>query len=596
MRRIELLSALGFGCALSLVLTPPAFAQDADEEDVGPGPTIVNKGGAEVELRSFGRMVADDVTRNGNVLLTSDAAPVPGPSLVPQIQTRGGNVQVNDPGLDNIQIFPGFRPFVEYTQSETSIAASGRNIVATYNTSAFQPLVQIAPGSLQFLYRFLSGYSSSTDGGKTWTSSHMPPLPGSIFTFGDPAIATDRNGNFYFAGLGADSAGRFTIQVNRSTDGGRTFGAATLVQQDDGGDKEWLAVGKDPQVPSRDNVYVTWTSFQATGAQLRFGRSIDGGATFTTKTIFAPPANPDPTFPQNSLQFSNPVVDPITGRLYVPFIQFSNGDTDFLRVLASDDAGETFSFLTFNVAGAPSTTVLPVVQAGELIDGGSGGLRLAIHAGPALAGRFGLRQFVQASRLVTQPAFAARNGVLYLAWSQSTSPFFGDPNSGSNVLFVRSDDGGKSWTSPIQVNPSSVSDVHHVLPSLTIGASPTSVHVAYYTQHADGSVDVDLSSSHDRGTTFPADRTARVTSTSFVLPPTVVRLTSAPSPTTNYDRLINSCYSLGEYLSVTATNGSVYALWGDARNTVTEPVNPLSPLSGRTHTQQDVFFQELKAQ
>jgi len=76
----------------------------------------------------------------------------------------------------------------------------------------------------------------------------------------------------------------------------------------------------------------------------------------------------------------------------------------------------------------------------------------------------------------------------------------------------------------------------------------------------------------------------------------VLRLTALATPTTNYDRTIQPAYSLGEYLSVTAANGSVYALWGDARNTVTEPVNPLSPLSGKTHTQQDVFFQEIKAQ
>jgi hypothetical protein len=594
MQRRSRLFALWFGCGLPLVFASPAFAQD-DEDDVEPGPTIVNKGGAEVELRSFGRMVADDTIQTGGVLLTNDATPVSGPAAVPQVQTRGGNTQVNDPGLDNIQIFAGFRPFVEFTQSETSIAAVGQNIVATYNTSAFQPLAPV-PGGLVFVHRFLSGYSSSTDGGKTWVSSFMPPLPGSIFTFGDPAIATDRTGNFYFAGLGADSAGRFTIQVNKSTNGGRTFGAAVLVQQDNGGDKEWIAVGKDPRVPGRDNVYVTWTSFQASGAQLRLGRSFDGGASFVSKTIFAPPADPDPTKPQNSLQFSNPVVDPITGRLYIPFIQFSNSDTDFIRVLASDDAGETFSFLTFNVVGAPSPTVLPVVQAGELVDGGSGGLRLAIHAGPALAGRVGLRQFVQTTRLVTQPAFAARNGALYLAWSQSTSPFFGDPTSGSNVLFIRSSNGGTSWSTPIQVNPASLSDIHHVLPALDISASGTSVHVGYFTQHGDESVDVDLANSQDRGTTFSVDRTVRLTSTPFVLPPTVIRLTAGPTPTTNYDRTIVSAYSLGEYLSVTAANGSVYVLWGDARNHVTEPVNPLSPISGQTHSQQDVFFQEVKAQ
>ena len=593
MQRTKCLSALCWASVLSLGLVTPALAQDDDD---GPGPTIVNKGGVEVDLRSFGRMVADDVIRNGNVLLTSDATPVASPQVGSQIQTRGGNVQVNDPGLDNIQIFPGFRPFVEFTQSETSIAANGRNIVATYNTSAFQPLMQV-PGGLVFAHRFLSGYSFSGDGGKTWTSSQMPPVPGSIFTFGDPSIASDRNGNFYFSGLGADATGLFTIQVNRSDDGGRTFGPAVVVQQDNGGDKEWIAVGKDPGVPGRDNVYVTWTSFQTDGsAQLRLGKSIDGAASFTTKTIFAPPTDPDPTHPQNSLTFSNPVVDSITGRLYVPFIQFSNSDTDYIRVLASDDAGETFSFLTFNVPGAPLTTVLPVVQSGELLDCGNGGIRLAIHAGAPLAGRFGLRQFVQTSRLVTQPAFAARNGVLYLAWSNSTSSIFGDPSSGSNVLFIRSDDGGATWTAPIQVNPSNTLDHHHVLPALAIGASPTSVHVAFYTQHTDGSVDVDLANSHDRGNSFPVDRTVRVTSSPFVLPPTVLRLTALATPTTNYDRTIQPAYSLGEYLSVTAANGSVYALWGDARNTVTEPVNPLSPLSGKTHTQQDVFFQEIKAQ
>jgi hypothetical protein len=47
---------------------------------------------------------------------------------------------------------------------------------------------------------------------------------------------------------------------------------------------------------------------------------------------------------------------------------------------------------------------------------------------------------------------------------------------------------------------------------------------------------------------------------------------------------------------VKSANGSVYVLWGDARKNVTEPVNPLSPLSGQTHSQQDVMFQKVKTQ
>src|SRR2546425_4624186 len=37
-----------------------------------------------------------------------------------------------------------------------------------------------------------------------------------------------------------------------------------------------------------------------------------------------------------------------------------------LQVLASDDAGETFHFLTFNDPSAPDPTLLTVTQAGEL--------------------------------------------------------------------------------------------------------------------------------------------------------------------------------------------------------------------------------------
>jgi hypothetical protein len=323
----------------------------------------------------------------------------------------------------------------------------------------------------------------------------------------------------------ADSKSHGVIAVNKSTDDGDTWSAGAIVRVDDASDKEWLAVGPDPFNKNRDNVYVTWTSFQSTACQLRFGRSTDGGQTWTAKTIFVPTTDPNPTHPTNCLQFSNVVVDEITGSVYVPFLHFSNSDQDFIQVLRSDDAGETFKFLTFNVPGAPDATLLPVTQSGELTECGGNNFRLTIHgtanAGP---GRFGLPRYINASRMVTQPAFAARNSVLYLAWSNSTSPFFGvAANSASGTL--------------------------------------------------------------------------RVTSTSFDLPPSNIPLTGAPTFTaTNFDRQIAVCYALGEYQSVATANGSVYAAWGDMRNLITEPVNSLDPISGQVHSQEDVFFQKVKAQ
>ena len=172
-------------------------------------------------------------------------------------------------------------------------------------------------------------------------------------------------------------------------------------------------------------------------------------------------------------------MDPITGRLYVPFLRFSNADQDFIRILVSDDAGETFRFVSFNIAGAPDPTLLPVTQPGELTDCRSGGVRLTIQNPASIqAGRFRLRSFMNATRLTLQPAFAASNGRLYLAWSNSTSLIFGAPNSNSNIMFMRSADGGNTWSAPVQVNPTVSTDTHHVLPALSLGPDGKSAHVA----------------------------------------------------------------------------------------------------------------------
>jgi hypothetical protein len=586
--------------ALAAVLSMPlALAQG------GPPLGFITKLGQELDVRSGARILADDNVL-GNFILPELAGGTGGGPVVPQIQLRGGNVQVNDPAQTQVQIFPGFRPFVRATRSEVSAAAFGRNIVVTYNNSTGIHVSPNPNGPGLIVDRvMLSGYSTSNDGGATFSSAYMPLSTANGVTAGDPSIGVDRHGNFYFANLAADDV-HGTIQVNTSTDGGKTFGPGVVVQEDDASDKEWLAVGPDPAVKSRDNVYVTWTSFQPAACELRFGRSIDGGATFTAKTIYVPTASSNPTHPQNCLTFTNPVVDQITGSLYIPFLHFSNADQDFIQMLISDDAGETFHFATFNVPGAPDPTVMPVTQPGEFTECGatrigsgfSVNLRLTIHtalnAGPGITG---LPRYTEASRMTLQPALAARNGILYMAWPNSTSPFFGDPNGRSNILFIRSNDAGKSWSAPIIVNPI-LSDKHHVLPAIAIDDNPNSVHITYYTQHNDNSLDLDMANSHDGGFTFPVDRTLRVSSESFHLPPTNIPIPTASNhfAATNYDRQIAVCYALGEYQSVTTANGTVYAAWGDTRNQITEPVNALNPISGKSHSEEDVFFQAVKAQ
>ncbi len=600
------LFALALAVAFATALTISSTAQSGGSQN-GTFLTAVSKFGQDLELRSEGGILRDEMV--GQVMLGPETAPTPTPSLGTGKQPlRGPNTQVNDPALDNIQIFAGFRPFLHFTQSETTVAAFGQNLVVSYNNSAGATVGPNPNGpGLVFTRLQFSGYSFSSDGGLTWTSAFVPAAPGvGPLTFGDGVVAVDRRGNFYYDSLGSTADGHGSVTVNKSTDGGRTFGPGVIAGVDDGSDKNWIAVGPDPKILGRDNVYVTWTTFSSSGSAVSFAVSKDGGQTFqpsplsppNSNIIFAPGPDPDPTHPQNFIQFTNPVVDPANGRLYIPFAHFSNSDVDFLRMLVSDDAGQTFRFANFNIPGALDPTLVPAVQPGTFEDCGrpGGGLRLAIVQGNNIGGgRFGLPRFVQSSRLTIQPALAVSNGNVFLAYNASDSPFFGDPSSGSNIFLLRSTDGGNTWMGPQQVNPSIAGEPRHVYPAIAVESAGQQVDISYYTQHADGTVDLDLVST-GVSSNFAMGNATRVTSQSFDLTPSNIPIPTATRPfrTTNFDRVIVPCYDLGEYVGLFNNNGNVYAVWGDNRNLVTEPINPLDPISGQTHAQADNFFQRVK--
>jgi hypothetical protein len=572
-----------------IVIPAEDFALGTDDED-----SVSVKGG--VGVRSAGGQAAQ---------LLRGAVPVS--SLPPGIPVSGkkssgssghaavgSNVQANDPALDHITTFPPSvvvtRPFEFATQSETSTVSMGQDVVVGYNSSA-GAVVEFFPGfGLAFTQLMFSAYSVSHDGGQTWTSNFVPAVsPDAPFTFGDPSLAADRNGNIFYASLGTDAAGvHGTVIINKSTDKGSNFAPAQVVVVDDGSDKEWLAIGPDPKVPSRDNLYITWTSFQAASSELWLARSIDGGATWTTKQLFAPV---DDGISSGFIQFSNPVVDASNGRLYVPFLHFSDGDADNVRVLVSDDGGNTFHLLAFNVVGAVDAFAFPNVTPGAINDCRGGGLRNALHQGSATAGRFGFSQWAQATRLISQPAAAAERGRFVFAINSSTSPFFGDPSAGSLIRVVLSPDGGASWTAPLNVAPSTATDPQHVHPSLALGQNGNRVWVGYYVQQSDEKLRTDLATLHINGNKLQLDQTTGLSNVAFDLTPS--NITRTPTTTTNFDRTVNTCYDIGEYMSVAARvrgqsdSDGVVAAWGDNRNSWTGPPGSSAPY---THAQPDVFF------
>jgi hypothetical protein len=512
------------------------------------------------------------------------------------------NVQANDPNLDHVVTFTqvATRPFEFATQSETSAVMDGRHIVVGYNSSA-NAVVEFFPGfGLAFTQLMFSAFSTSHDGGNTWTSGFLPPVSSAApFTFGDPALAIDRHGNIFYASLGVNADGSHsTVNVNRSTDHGTTFGAATVVAVDDGSDKEWIAIGPDPLLRSRDNIYITWTSFisddlgNTTGSQIWLARSIDGGATFLTRPLFVPVDDG-----RNSAfaTFTNPVVDASSGRLYVPFLHFSDENADNVRVAVSDDGGTTFRFLAFNVPGAVDAFAYPNVTPGQLIDCRSGGIRTALVAGPDQGGSpFGLPVPKQATRLITQPAAAAVKGAFMFVVNTSTSASFGDPSAGSEINAVYSPDGGHGW-STLKVAASTTADPQHVHPALSLSGDGHTANVSYYVQQSDSRLRTDIARLGVSGDRLRLKDQSHLSSTAFDLTPSNVRRTA--TSTTNFDRAVQSCYDIGEYQALARqggdggnATGQLFAAWGDNRQTWIGP--PGSPAPG-PHAQPDVFTASL---
>jgi len=358
-----------------------------------------------------------------------------------------------------------------------------------------------------------------------------------------------------------------------------------VVALDDGSDKEWLAIGPDLTAPSRDNIYVTWTSFVKGASQLWLARSTDGGLTFSSRKLFAPV---DDGNNSSFIQFSNPVVDLSTGRLYLPFLHFSNFDADNVRVLVSDDGGTTFRFLAFNVPGAFDAFAFPNVTPGLLNDCAGGGIRNALVAGTDQGGgRFGLPRFRQATRLISQPHAVAARGAFAFVLNTSTSPFFGDPGAGSEINLVLSRDGGRSWAPTFRVAGSTAADRQHVHPAISMAPDAKKLTVSYYVQQADARLRTDVATLQVNGARVRLKSTAPLSTTAFDLTPSNVVRT--PTATTNYDRLIVSCYDIGEYQTLARSkddDDGVFAAWGDNRRTWTSP--PTSPAPG-THSQPDVF-------
>ncbi len=238
-----------------------------------------------------------------------------------------------------------------------------------------------------------AGVAYTTNGGQSWTTSVLTP---GLFR-SDPVLRSDADGNFYYSSLSSTTS----AEVFKSTNGGMSWGSPVPAF---GGDKQWIAVDTT-NGPGRGHVYQHWNFQFSSVANTSFTRSVNGGASY-----------------------QNPVTGPFP---YSKWGQLAVGPNGNLYAAGAtlDQSGHLFSVSTnAQFAGDTPTFQSQPINMGGTTPFGSN----SVNPG-GLLGQINLQ--------------AADNGNLYML--ASVNPPGSDP---LDVMFVRSTDGGATWSSPIRVN------------------------------------------------------------------------------------------------------------------------------------------------
>jgi hypothetical protein len=133
---------------------------------------------------------------------------------------------------------------------------------------------------------------STFDGGRTWRSNGLLPLPAGIIEGGNVTVGFDGAGRGLVCALLVElpsptAAKGFgaSVGVWHTDDGGRTFSPLVAVSRTGAVDKPWLATERR----SPHTVHVAWTegTTPALKAALNYARSTDGGHTFEAPRTIA---------------------------------------------------------------------------------------------------------------------------------------------------------------------------------------------------------------------------------------------------------------------------------------------------------------------
>jgi hypothetical protein len=295
-----------------------------------------------------------------------------------------------------------------FTSFQVNVAANGQNITGD---AANEPSICVDPtngskmtiGWRQFdsvASNFRqAGWGFTSNGGTSWTFPGV--LENNVFR-SDPVLDSGDTGNFFYLSL----LETFFDNMWRSLDGGQSW---TNIAPAKGGDKQWFTIDNTSST-GHEFQYQSWSSSGNNFGGKQFTRSTDGGFTWI-----------NPVNIPNSPSWGTLDVD-TTGNLFIGGVNLGTGQIWCIRSTNAKNGGVT-----------PTFDQSTAVNLGGDIDFGD-----SINP-DGLAGQVFLA--------VDRSGTSTNNNIYMLASVQPTGA-----NNGTDVMFVRSTDGGHTFSTPRRIN------------------------------------------------------------------------------------------------------------------------------------------------
>jgi hypothetical protein len=471
-----------------------------------------------------------------------------GQSLGTQPACTGPNIQVNNPNEDAVFV-DGVRVRRFRGQSETSIAVSGSNMLATWNdaTGFFVP----AKG--------LSGVGFSTNSGQAWCDAggFFNLLFPARVPFGDTVTAVDNNGNFFSSylydapeiGLAPASA----LAVSRVTTttlqtrgcppnitGETNIGdppVIAAISPVDFFDKEWLAIDPNPNpATGLQNTYMCYTRFIGTvvgNGQIELIRSLDGGQSWSLSPTVI---QPDETLTTGKVnQGCNVTVGP-NHEVYVAWENdWISSDTPKIRFARSLDQGVTFS------------TPVDIAQFNSLA-----------FRPPNGYNRDTINDFPQ---IAVDRSLSAKRGTIYVTWQ--AAPAIRSPLA--DILVAVSSDGGATWQAPRVVNSDPPGTNLHFFPSVSID-SFGNANFMFYDRRLNPFTPSPFNSSTTGGDPNDPGLTDLFGAQLPVIGNKIVNWRITDTTSAWLSARSNIAPNFGDYQQGVSVGSTLFSLWADSRN------------------------------